>query len=218
MNKSKSYFLLLLIFAFISLACNNTKQEMNIPQVTPEIELPEIINTNTYTSEFFPDLEIKYLSNWDLNEKIEDSENLIDAKNLVLDFKKEGYLLQIKVTTVPPMGFEPYCYKEDEIEYVKLGEDYARVTDEKGFSYGYLYDKTNNLQSFNDIINFDNLNPEEYIACGDTNLLKSTTTNFLDKDFNTQEKFGAVIGAFLFEEKDKNEEIIKEADLIILSL
>jgi len=170
----------------------------------------------TYSNEFFPELSFEY-SGWELEEKLRDSKLITNAKDLELTLKKNNYILQISLTTVGPMGLEPMCYKEDEIEYTRIQKDTVRAFDGISYSYGYMYDQEHEAESFEMAKEFY-VEQDGYIACGDSNILKVTSTTFIDEEFFSEDYLSAIISVKLHEKGEKDNDTIKQADQIVAHL
>lgn len=195
-------------------------EDFEIKQEEEEIKEEKIIEKKAevkeYSNEFFPELSFEY-SEWELEEKLRDSKLINNAKDLELTLKKNKYILQISLTTVGPMGLEPMCYKKDEIEYTRIQGDTVRAFDGISYSYGYMYDQNHEAESFEMSKEFY-IGEDGYVACGDTNILKVTSTTFIDEEFFSEDYLSAIISVQLHEKGEENEKVIKEADQIVSHL
>ncbi len=190
--------------------------EIKPEEVVEKEEKIEEEKVERYSNEFFPELSFEY-SGWELEEKLSDSKLISNAKDLEITLRKNKYILQINLMPLGPTGFEPTCYRDDEIEYTRIQGDIVRAFDGISYSYGYMYDQEHERESF-EMAKEMYVGEEGYFACGDTNIFDITSTTFFDEEFFSDDYLSALISVKLHEKGEENKKTIKEADDIVMSL
>ncbi len=185
-----------------------SKSEKEKPE---EVKVEESLQ---YSNDLYPKIEFEYSSLWKLTEELKESELVDDAKNLTIIMERDDYVLRISTMVMPPMGLEGMCYEKNQLEYTRIGGDVVRVVDERGYTFGHLYDDNHEKGYFNDLKELNRVGTEDFIACGDINILKTTESSYS----NEYGDLGAIVSVILHERGEKSIEIISDVDDIILSL
>lgn len=170
-----------------------------------------------YTNDLYPEISFEYSNAWKLTEETEESEMVDNGKNLTIILERDDYVLRITNMVMPPMGLVEMCYEKDKVEYTRIEGDIVRVVDERGYTYGYLYDSNHEKEYFEDLKDMNRVGTEEFVACGDTYILKTTSSSFQDDEFG-DDNLGAIVSVMLYEQGEKNEKILSEVEDIVLEL